>query len=152
MIDWIHDGCKHWGHQIRILYLGKDGWPPRTILDKMIKEGVLGASANQFTQFFPECLDEEAVRWNNAIKSLEEEHRNRLFIHYCVIGKGKVKAARMSESRTVYYDRLDLAHKKVSGALHKLGEAVRKKIADAGQNSQICRQSSALESANLQAA
>lgn len=120
MIDWIHEGCKHWGWQMRVLYMGKDGWPPRTVLAKMIEEGSLGASANRFMQFFPECLDSEALRFNNAIKSLHALHRESLFIDYVVIGKSKVKACRMGISRSTYFDRRDRAHTHLASAFHRI--------------------------------
>ncbi len=127
MIDWIDDGCKHWGQQMRMMYLGKDGWPPRTVLAKMIEEGVLGAAANHFMQYLPECMDAEAIRWNIGIRMLDEGPRMRLFIHYVVIGKGKVKAARMGEARSVYYEHLEQAHKRLSGVFNRIAEQERQK-------------------------
>ena len=70
MIDWIHQRCKEWGHQLRRINYGNDGWPPRTILDKMIKEGILGAASGRFCQHFPECLGEEELKINNAVEAL----------------------------------------------------------------------------------
>lgn len=122
MIDWIHECCEHWGWQMRILHMGKDGWPPRTILSKMIEEGSLGASAHRFMQYFPECLDAEALKTNNAIKTLDERDREILFVDYVVIGKGKVKAARMGIARRTYFDRRDDAHSHLSSAFHKIGK------------------------------
>lgn len=117
MIDWINDEAKHWARQMRIAHLGHDGWPPRSMLDKLIKEGIIGASAGRFMQYFPEVLDERAIAFNNLVKQLSENHRTRFFIHYVVVGKGKIKAHRMGEPRPTYYDRLDAAHK----ALASLG-------------------------------
>lgn len=120
MIDWIHEGCKHWGWQLRIVHCGQDGWPPRTMLAKMIEEGSLGASSSRFMRHFPECLDPEALRFNNAIKFLIEKDREILFIDYVVIGKGKVKADRMGIPRRTYYDRRDSAHVRLVSAFHRL--------------------------------
>ncbi len=119
MIDWVRDDAKHWGWQMRITHCGKDGWPPRTTLDKMIKEGVLGASVGRFAQHLPECLDEAALEFNNLLKTLPEEHRVRFFIHDCILGKAKFKAWRLGETKTMYYDRLDEAHKAYSEAFAK---------------------------------
>jgi hypothetical protein len=136
MIDWIHEGCKHWGWQMRMLYVGKDGWPSRTMLARMIEEGALGASASRFMQHFPECIDAEALKFNNAIKRLGEKEREILFIDYVVIGKGKVKAVRMGIARSTYFDRRDDAHKALSAELGK-PDTKQPKSPDAGQKNQI---------------
>lgn len=117
MIDWIHARCNTWGRQIRWLYQGKDGWPSRSTLGKMIEEGLVGASADKFTQHWPEVLNADALEINNAVKRLAEPDREMLFVHYVVIGKGKVKAARIGISRSTYYDRLDLAQQHLWRAL-----------------------------------
>ena len=41
-------------------------------------------------------------------------------VHNVVVGKGKVKAHRMGLPLRTYYDRLDQAHKRYSGASHAL--------------------------------
>ncbi len=119
MIDWIHEGCKHWGWQMRILYVGKDGWPARSILGRLIEEGALGASAVRFMQHFPECLDADALRYNNAIKRLVERDREILFVDYVVVGKSKVKAARIGIPRSTYFDRRDAAHTRLASSLQR---------------------------------
>jgi len=120
MIDWIHADCTNWGHQMRAVYLGQDGWPSRTTLGKLIEEGVVGASAGKMMRFFPESLNVEALRVNRVIKTMAEDDRITLFVHYVVVGKGKVKAHRMGLPLRTYYDRLDQAHKRYSGASHAL--------------------------------
>lgn len=120
VIDWVHDGLKHWGWQMRVMNMGKDGWPPRTMLAKMIEEGSLGASAGKFMQYFPECMDAEAVKFNNAIKTLDEKDREILFVEYVVIGKGKTKAARMGIHRNTYFDRRDAAQGRLSSAFQRI--------------------------------
>ncbi len=127
MIGWIHEGCKHWGWQMRLLYLGKDGWPSRGVLGKMIEDGALGASASRFMQFFPECLDADALKYNVAIKRLSERDREILFIDYAVIGKSKIKAARIGIAPRTYFDRRDQAQLHLMGVLaadnpHKIGQ------------------------------
>lgn len=116
MIDWVHARANNWGAQIRWVYLGKDGWPSRSALGKMIEEGVLGASCNQFVQHYPEVLNPDALETNNVIRRLENNHQEMFFIHYVVIGKGKVKAARMGIPTRTYYDRLDSSQKRYSSA------------------------------------
>jgi hypothetical protein len=130
MIDWIHARCREWGYQMRYLYIGQDGWPSRTTLARMIEEGALGASVGRFVQHHPECLGEEALQLNNAIKRLGERDREILFVIYIVREKGKITMARYSLSRTAYYDWVDEVHKRISMSLNYISE----------QNSQKCRQ------------
>jgi hypothetical protein len=110
MIDHIHHRCITWGRRIRQIYLGKDGWPSRSILGKLSEEGVLGASATRLVQSYSEVLTGEALETACAIKVLDEESREVLFVHYVVIGKGKTKAYRLGISRDTYYERLHRAH------------------------------------------
>ena len=130
MIDWIHQRCRSWGFQVRWLYIGKDGWPSKTTLARMIEEGALGAATGRFVQHHPECLGEEELQINNAIKRLDEKDREILFIIYVVREKSKVTMSRYSLSRTAFYDRVDGVHKRISSSLNSISE----------QNSQKCRQ------------
>lgn len=118
MIDFIDDRCKTWGAQMRWVYSGKDGWPSHTLLDRMIKEGILGASVGRFVQHFPEVLSPEAIEINNGVKQLREVHREILFLHYVVVGKGKGKAQRLEIHIQTYYDRLDCAQGELARALY----------------------------------
>jgi len=131
MIDWIHQRCKNWGRQVRYINLGRGGWPPRTILDKMIKEGIVGSAASRFVQHYPECLGEEELVINNGVKQLVEKDRELLFLVYVVTEKPKVIMRFYSIDRTPYYDWLDNVHKRLSESLFSKPE----------QNSQNCRQS-----------
>lgn len=109
MIDYIESRCKEWGHAVRAIYVGKDGWPSRSVLGKLREEGVLGASCDKLAQHYREVLTGERLDTGNAIKRLGEEDRAILFVHYVVIGKGKVKAARLGVSRKTYYDYVNKA-------------------------------------------
>lgn len=103
MIDYIHVRCLNWGRGIRAIYLGTDGWPSRSVIGKLRDEGVLGASCDKLTQHYREVLTGEQLETGNAIKQLSEHDRAILFVHYVVIGKGKVKAARLDMARSTYY-------------------------------------------------
>lgn len=131
MIDWIHVRCKEWGYQVRKINLGNQGWPPRTILDKMIREGILGAASGRFAQHYPECLGEEELKLNNSVKQLAELDRELLFLIYVVREKSKSTMQRYSLSRTSYYDWVDKVHKLLSTSLY---------LSASEQNSQNCRQ------------
>lgn len=127
MIDWIHDGCCKLGAELRALYCGKDGWPPRSMLAKMIEEGSLGAAAIRYTQYVPSYLSKESVKFNNALKTLSEEDREFFLIDYVVIGKGKVKAARIGIARSTYYGKRDALHAHLSQAFHRIASGPDKK-------------------------
>ena len=109
MIDYIDARCQDWGHSIRAIYIGKDGWPSRSVIGKLRDEGVLGASCDKLTQHYREVLTGERLETGNAIKQLSEHDRAILFVHYVVIGKGKVKAARLNVSRKTYYEYVNRA-------------------------------------------
>lgn len=135
MIDWIHARCKDWGHEMRKINLGNQGWPPRTILDKMINEGVLGAaSAGKFSQYCPEFLSEESLQINNAIKTLDEFDREHTFVMYVIREKAKVTMARLEVTRSDYYDMVDELHKRINTSLYCVSE----------QNNENCRRNPAL--------
>lgn len=109
MIDYIHVRCLNWGRGIRAIYLGTDGWPSRSVIGKLRDEGVLGASCDKLTQHYREVLTGEQLVTGNAIKTLGEHDRAILFVHYVVIGKGKVKAARLGMARSTYYTYVERA-------------------------------------------
>lgn len=129
MIDWIHSRCKEWGYQVRKINLGNQGWPPRTILDKMIKEGILGAASGRFCQHYPECLGEEELKINNAVKRLSENDREILFLMYVVREKPKGIMQRYEISRTQFYNLVDEIHKRINTSLY---------LVVSEQNSQFC--------------
>jgi hypothetical protein len=131
MIDWIHARCKEWGYQMHKINLGNEGWPPRTILDKMIKEGILGAASGRFVQHYPECLGEEEVKINNAIKRMSETDREILFAYYVLRTKPKMIMAAYSFSRTQFYDCIDEIHKRINTSLY---------LVLSEQNSRFCSQ------------
>lgn len=123
MIDWIHARCREWGYQVRKINMGNQGWPPRTVLDKMIREGVLGAaSGGKFSQYCPEVLTEEALQMNNAIKQLSEQDREHLFLVYVIREKAKVTMQRLGVTRTAYYDLVDNLHKRINTSLFLVSE------------------------------
>lgn len=115
--------------------MGKDGWPSRTTLARMIEEGALGAATGRFVQHHPECLGPEEVQLNNAIRRLGERDREVLFVIYVVRVKSKIAMAHYSLSRTSYYDWVDEVHKRISSSLNSISE----------QNSPKCRQIPAYE-------
>lgn len=110
MIDWVKYRAQEWGAQMRWLYCGKDGWPPRTTLARLIDEGSNGAAVSRFNQHFPECLSPEALITNNAIKRLAQRHQEMFWIHDVIRGRAKKKAEIMSINVRTYYAWMDEAH------------------------------------------
>jgi len=79
---------------------------------------------------FPECLTGEELETNCAVKYLPEAHRELLFIRYVIRERAKVTCRSFDLSPRGYYERLDQAHKKLSGALNQLsGQNTRSHLA-----------------------
>lgn len=127
MIDWIREAARQWGAEMRWLYCGKDGWPPRTTLAKLIEEGNHGAAVSRFHQHFPECLSPGALVTNNTIRRLARRHQEMFWIHDVIRGRVKHKAKTMDISVRTYFAWLDEAHQLFAHASHEV----------AAQNSQI---------------
>lgn len=126
MIDYIHARCTDWGRGVRAIYLGRDGWPSRSVIGKLRDEGLLGASCDKLTQHYREVLTGEQLETGNAIKQLSEDDRAILFVHYVIVGKGKIKAHRLGIGRTTYYAYVEKAQGHLAVALlsapNKIGQ------------------------------
>ncbi len=117
MIDWVAARAKDWGRQVRWLYCGKDGWPPRTALARLIEEGNHGAGVARYQQYFPECLSPEALITNNIIRRLELRHQEMFWIHDVIRSRVKRKIEVIGIEHRVYYNWLHAAHQAYSSAV-----------------------------------
>lgn len=113
MIDYIHERYLTWGtEKRRLIRGGDDGWPSRTMLYRLMREGVVGASSSRLVQHMPDCLSAEANEINAAVKAQSEPLQEVALVHYIVPGRAKAKAARLKIDRSVYYDRIDTLHQR----------------------------------------
>lgn len=114
MIPWIDEALKGWARAKRRLIFGQDGWPPRSVLGKLIDEGVTGAAALKYVQHHPEVLTGEALTMNGLLQRLPEELRTVIFAHYVVKLPAARKARVMGLSRDAYYKQLDKGHERLA--------------------------------------
>lgn len=117
MIGWLDSMLRQWGRAQFWLLYGKGGFPTRTMLGKLIEEGVVGASFSSFTASYPEVLQGENLAVANAVKTLPENPRTVTTAHYVIRMPTKQKFAHLGISKTVYYDTLSAAHLLIANAL-----------------------------------
>lgn len=117
MINWLDSILRDWGKAQYWLLFGKQGFPTRTMLGKLIEEGVVGAAFNKFTMTYPEVLQGENLIVANAVKTLPENPRTVVTAHYVIRMPTKQKYAHLGISKTVYYDTLSAAHLLIANAL-----------------------------------
>src|SRR6476646_5461059 len=109
MINWVDLRCKAWGRQKYWLYCGGNGFPSRSMLGKMIEEGLIGAGCSQFVSSYPEVLNEENLIVENAVKALAEESRAIVTVHYVIRMPARRKFHKLNISKNRYYEILDRA-------------------------------------------
>lgn len=117
MINWVHEVCKSWGRAQYWLLYGKQGFPTRTMLGKLMEEGLVGAAFNRFTMEYPEVLVGENLAVANAIKTLPETPRTIITVHYVIRLPAKLKYAKLNIKKDAYYDALSNAHYLIANAL-----------------------------------
>lgn len=134
--DWVHERCKNWGRaQYRIMY-GKGGYPTRTMLGKIIDEGLVGSgAAGKFTQYCPEVLIGEDLETANAVKMLPDEERQLVTIHYVIRLPAKIKAQRIEIPIRTYYAKIRDARQMLVGVLTSF--ELRHTFTHVAQNSQF---------------
>jgi len=104
VIDYIHERCRSWGAQLRWVTSGQDGWPSRTMLARMIAEGLARSFCGAFRAALPGSLSPRCARDQQRHQNLKEAHREILFVHYVVVGQGKAKAHAIGIHIQTYYD------------------------------------------------
>lgn len=129
MINWVHAVCKEWGKAQHWLMFGRRGFGSRTMLGKLIDEGVVGAASNQYTREFPEVLTGENLIVANAIKTLPEWPRAIVSVHYVIRLPAYKKYQRLEIPRSTYYEILSQSHIKIANSIEaqdrkKLGRGV----------------------------
>lgn len=110
MIGYVDEACKAWGRaQYWVLY-GSNGWPSRTLLGKMIDEGLVGAAAGEWGRPFPEVLTGKNLITANAVKRLGEDSRTLVTVHYVIRGYARYKCKVIHMAQRTYYQKLDVVH------------------------------------------
>jgi hypothetical protein len=121
MIGWVNEACKAWGRaQYWVLY-GYNGWPSRTLLGKMIDEGIVGAAVGQWVREFPEVLTGQNLLTANAVKRLGEESRTLVTVHYVIKGHARHKCRVIHMAPRTYYAKLDAVHYQLAILIDQVG-------------------------------
>ena len=121
MIPWVHESCKAWARYKRWLAAQTElGWPPRSILGKLMEEGP-GAHSSGFHSSVPigDPPKDYAGISSALYKMLSSypmrRHAQVVHLHYLGEGDVKAKAAVAELSVPQYWDFLHTAHAYLAG-------------------------------------
>ena len=76
--------AREWGRQVWRIWSRGDGWPPRTLLARIMAEGMNGAGHSSWVQVHAEVLTLHGQMVSRALQSLPERPRVTIAIHYVV--------------------------------------------------------------------
>jgi hypothetical protein len=120
MIQWVDDQCVTWGrHKRWIVYGSHNGYPPLSILGKLIEEGP-GAGESMFKARVPITDDPLAYTLVSvALLKMAETHEMEapyavVWAHYFFAGYAKNKAPKMGLPLRRYWEHLQSAHAFIS--------------------------------------
>lgn len=106
---WLTTYLRLWGVQTWRRWTRRDGWPPKTVLGRVIDEGFTGAAQGYTRGHYIEGYTGEALEVHLAMDRLIEDSRTMLTVHYVIPLPAIFKAHRMSLKRSTYYARLNVA-------------------------------------------
>lgn len=135
MIAWVHEYCKEWGRAKYRLLSDAGAWPTRTLLGKMMDEGVCGAGqSGPDSNHFPEVLEGHALEVNVALKRMAETHRMYaecivIWTHYVLPGLAKSKARKLEISLDHYWRNLNMGHSFIAAHFPEAPAALDKPVA-----------------------
>lgn len=116
MIESVHVQCQAWGrHKRWLVYGDHNGWPPLTILGRLIIEGP-GAGERAFRTKVPvsdDPLDYTLV--SAALARMADTHEMEaplavVWAHYFFSGQARQKAEMMALALRTYFQHLQSAH------------------------------------------
>ena len=118
MIQWVKDELRAWGYQI-----GRtpNGWPPLTMLGRIMLLGPDGARTGSKRDFVPKGVGMgKSLKTHRIIQQMPFDLREIVYIKY--VCQGVRDTERMKEldiSRKTFYGRLDRAHYYFAGRSEK---------------------------------
>ena len=115
--------ARVWGRQVWRIWLGMDGWPAKTLLGRIMEEGLTGAGHTRARAWYPEGLTEEGLLVSRALHRLEEPDRRALMIHYAVPLPADRKARVVGIAERTYYRSVGEATRRLAVALSTLDNA-----------------------------
>lgn len=120
MIPWVDEQCRAWGsHKRWLVYGTHNGYPPLTLLGKLIREGA-GACSRTFA---PKVLvSDDPLAYtlvSVALMKMAETHEMEepyavVWAHYFFAGRAKRKAPDMGLALRSYWQHLHAAHAFIS--------------------------------------
>lgn len=119
MIDWVDQKCRDWGAHKRWLIHGKDGWPERSTIGRLMDEGP-GAGHETFGSQVP--IKDPPVAYTLVSIALQRMALTRgmerpikvVHAHYADYGHAKIKASQLGVSLKQYWNLLHAAHAFIS--------------------------------------
>jgi len=126
MIDWVDAACREWAGPARALFFGKAfGWPPRTLLGRLVDEGPTGAGQVGFYQPMPESFQGTALDVSRALRRMAETHRFEkpwivAHAHYLFEGRARSKAQQIHITVPQYWRDLHTAHAFIAARLEEV--------------------------------
>jgi hypothetical protein len=119
MIAWVDEQCRSWGAHKRWLEYGQSGYPPLSILGKLIEEGP-GAGSGTFSGTVPVRDDPPSYRAVTlAMRKMADTHEMGTpwavtHAHYFFAGFAKSKAPKLGLTLRQYWQHLHAAHAFIS--------------------------------------
>lgn len=120
MITWVDDQCRTWGaHKRWIVYGSHNGYPPKSLLGKLIEEGP-GAGERLFVPRVLVSDDPLAYTLVSvALFKMAETHEMEapyavVWAHYFFASKAKEKAPKLGMPLRTYWQHLHAAHAFIS--------------------------------------
>lgn len=132
--DWLRPMLIEWGKQRRRILTGRlvrrdgsvheDGWAKTSVADKLNDGGITGGSGGSH-QHFPEVYTGMALLVWRAWRECEDADIRRILHEHYVMDRDEAgrpidasdKAERMGLSRTVYFQRLEVAEGYLAGRI-----------------------------------
>lgn len=112
-IAYADSALDAWASWVR----GNEGaWPPRTLLGRIIEEGISGAAHTREIALMPIQI----VRTDRAVAKLEHPLRKVIKVYYLTHAASEVKAAACRVSRATFWRRVERGQLAVY--LHLCGE------------------------------
>jgi hypothetical protein len=127
MIAWVDEVCRTWGAHKKWIMHGKDGWPERSILGRLIEEGP-GAGHESFSSTVPiKDAPEGYVLVSVALQRMAATHELGKAIevinaHYVKNGKAVTKAPDIGVSVKQYWNLLHTGHAFIAGMVFSPSE------------------------------
>jgi len=109
MIDWVKDELREWGYQVS---RKPKGWPPLTLLGRIIELSPAGAMATGKRDFVPKGISMgKSLKAHRIVLAMPHDLREVAFVKYAVRGiTDKQRAQKLNLSRRIFYTRLECAH------------------------------------------